>query len=250
LWKEQPGIDDPRYCVCKANTILSGLRNMRAGFQNTGHGEVAVKTIRDGAVAPRFSFCVSLLVAALLPVCAASQEVDLPELEPPAPVELRLDQPQGLDLIVPPEPLRELALQIRIGAEPAPSTEPPSVRHATPAAVQSIAPTMLPTGGITEVRRSLPVVTPAKIKSGQPRSVRTLTLVNSRDIPFSSVVITAEGQLTLESGPLAPNATMALRLPPLKGCVVKVAAITSEQEDPDELGSVDVCKVKLVRFIE
>jgi hypothetical protein len=218
---------------------------MRTCLQNTGHGEMAVKTIRDGAVAPRFSFCVGLLVAALLPVCAASQEVDLPQVEPPAPVELRLDQPQGLDLIVPPEPLRELALQIRIGAEPAPSAS-----QETPAVVQSIAPTTLPTAGITEVRRSLRVVTPAKIKSGQPRSVRTLTLVNSRDIPFSSVVITAEGPLTLESGPLPPNATMALRLPPLKGCVVKVAAITSEQEDPDQLGSVDVCKVKLVRFIE
>jgi hypothetical protein len=222
---------------------------MRTCFQNTGPGEVAFKAIHDGPLAPRLSFCVSLLVAALLPVCAASQEVNLPEVQLPAPVELRLDQPP-LDLIVPPEPVRELALQIRIGAEPAPSAEPPSVRHETPAAVQSIAPTMLSTAGITEVRRSLPVVTPAKIKSGQPRSVRTLTLVNSRDIPFSSVVITAEGQLTLESGPLAPNATMALRLPPLKGCVVKVAAITSEQEDPDELGSVDVCRVKLVRFIE
>jgi phage-related baseplate assembly protein len=73
--------------------------------------------------------------------------------------------------------------------------------------------------------------------------------VNGRDIPVATVTVVAETETVQHVEPLAPNAQAVLRLPQMKGCTATIQAVF-EGGEVSVIGTIDVCKVKLVRLIE
>ena len=83
----------------------------------------------------------------------------------------------------------------------------------------------------------------------KPRAATALTVVNGREIPATTITLTAGAKAVSHAEPLAPNAKVTLKLPKMKGCRVAVAAAFEEGSVSD--GShIDVCKVKLVRLTD
>jgi hypothetical protein len=76
-----------------------------------------------------------------------------------------------------------------------------------------------------------------------------LTIVNGRAVAATAVTVSAEAKTVRRSEPLTSHAKVVLKLPPLKGCVVRIAA-TFEGGDASEVGDIELCKVKLVRLTD
>jgi len=76
-----------------------------------------------------------------------------------------------------------------------------------------------------------------------------VAVVNGRDIPATTITVTAGGKAVSQAGPLAPNAKATLKLPKMKGCLITVAA-TFEGGSVSDGGTIDVCKVRLVRLTD
>jgi phage-related baseplate assembly protein len=73
--------------------------------------------------------------------------------------------------------------------------------------------------------------------------------VNGRDIPVATVTVVAGTKTVRHVEPLAPNAQAVLKLPQMKGCTATIQAVF-EGGEVSVIGTIDVCKVKLVRLIE
>jgi hypothetical protein len=63
------------------------------------------------------------------------------------------------------------------------------------------------------------------------------------------VTVVAETETVRHVDPVAPNAQAVLRLPQMKDCVATIQAVF-EGGEVSVIGTIDVCKVKLVRLIE
>ena len=83
----------------------------------------------------------------------------------------------------------------------------------------------------------------------QPPRAGWLAIVNGRDTPVAALTVAMETEMVRHVEPLAPNAQAVLRLPQMKGCVATIEAV-SEEGEVSAIGTIDVCKVKLVRLIE
>jgi hypothetical protein len=136
----------------------------------------------------------------------------------------------------------------------------PTVASAQTTAPSALPPLRLP--GITypapaEARTEPPA--PALKQQGAPRQVAvdpphplragSLAVVNGRDITVATVTVVAETETVRHDEPLAPNAQAVLRLPQMKGCTATVQAVF-EGGEVSVIGTIDVCRVKLVRLIE
>jgi hypothetical protein len=136
----------------------------------------------------------------------------------------------------------------------------PTVASAQTTAPSALPPLRLP--GITypapaEARTEPPA--PALKQQGAPRQVAVdpphplraglLAVVNGRDITVATVTVVAETETVRHDEPLAPNAQAVLRLPQMKGCTATVQAVF-EGGEVSVIGTIDVCRVKLVRLIE
>ena len=73
--------------------------------------------------------------------------------------------------------------------------------------------------------------------------------MNGRGIPVAAVTVVMETETVRHVEPLTPNAQAVLRLPQIKGCVATIEAVF-EGGEVSAIGTIDVCKVKLVRLIE
>ena len=180
----------------------------------------------------RFAFA-TLLVSATLPFAAAlAQTAAKPDDTPAAPVEVVPSVSPAAavsdrEWVDPPEPIPVPVAPV----ETAPAAPP----------VTAAAPGTPPATPSTEPR--------AVTKPPKPRAATALTVVNGREIPATTITLTAGAKAVSHAEPLAPNAKVTLKLPKMKGCRVAVAAAFEEGSVSDG-SDIDVCKVKLVRLTD
>lgn len=92
-------------------------------------------------------------------------------------------------------------------------------------------------------------VTSAIAAPQKPKSVSTVLITNSREVPATDVSVGVDGQTVRLAKPLPPKTKTTLKLPKVTGCIVAVAA-TFEDESTAELPVLDVCKDRTVRFTD
>jgi hypothetical protein len=90
---------------------------------------------------------------------------------------------------------------------------------------------------------------PVAVDPPHPPRAGSLAIVNGRDIPVATVTVVAGTETVRRDEPLAPNAQAVLKLPQMKGCTATIQAVFDGGEF-SVIGTIDVCKVKLVRLIE
>src|SRR5262245_27123186 len=83
----------------------------------------------------------------------------------------------------------------------------------------------------------------------KPKPATSLQITNARPVAATTVEVSAGEETVRLSKPLASKASATLRLPKMTGCMVSVSA-EFEDESIVELGEVDVCKEKSVRFVD
>jgi hypothetical protein len=88
-----------------------------------------------------------------------------------------------------------------------------------------------------------------KPKPAGPTPAQALTVVNASPNTALDVIVTADEQTARLGKPLAPKAQASLKLPKLKGCTVSVMAMF-QGGGQAEIGELDVCKEKSIRFTE
>jgi len=88
-----------------------------------------------------------------------------------------------------------------------------------------------------------------KPKPAGPTPAQALTVVNASPNTALDVIVTADEQTARLGKPLAPKAQASLKLPKLKGCTVSVMAMF-QGGGQAEVGELDVCKEKSIRFTE
>jgi hypothetical protein len=119
----------------------------------------------------------------------------------------------------------------------------------TPATAQTLmgVPSPAVPGSAPSDAAAAPEATAPKPKQkGPPGAV---TVVNASAKTVTEVAITAGDKTATLSKPLAPKGRTAVKLPKLKGCTVSVAA-TFDGGSKSGADAFDVCKEKLIRFID
>ena len=205
----------------------------------------------------------TLLLSTALPFATAlAQTKAEPEVTPAAPVEVTAPveaAPTQRPTVAPSDPPITTP-------DPADEATPP-LPTAAPAASPTAAPTPAEVGSAPSPVAS--PVTPAPTigrdganrgpgtlarashrgKPPKPRAATAVTIVNGREIPATTITVMADARTVSHSKPLAPSAKVSLKLPKMKGCLITVAA-TFEGGSVSDGGTIDVCKVRLVRLTD
>ena len=83
----------------------------------------------------------------------------------------------------------------------------------------------------------------------KPKPATSIQITNARPVAATQVEVSAGEETVRLSKPLAPKARTTLQLPKMTGCTVTISA-EFEDESIVELGEVDVCKEKTIRFVD
>ena len=119
-----------------------------------------------------------------------------------------------------------------------------------PASLAQVAPSAPPeTGPAPADPGAAPDAAAPKPKPAGPTPAQALTVVNASPNTALDVIVTADEQTARLGKPLAPKAQASLKLPKLKGCTVSVMAMF-QGGGQAEIGELDVCKEKSIRFTE
>lgn len=135
---------------------------------------------------------------------------------------------------------------------PAPAPTAPAVR--APAATRRAAPA--PVAAPVATAPAAPVAAEegaapkprVRSKPRGPQPARALTVVNASTATVTSVEITGGEKTVRWTKPIASEARVVVKLPPLKGCTVSV--VPTFAEGPGNAGEVDICKDKTVRLTD
>src|SRR4051794_31881822 len=132
-------------------------------------------------------------------------------------------------------------------SSPLPPIRLPGIAYPAPekARTEPPAPALKPQGALSTSASPRQVA----VNPPQPPRAGSLAVVNGRDITVATVTVVAEPETVRHVEPLAPNAQAVLRLPQMKGCTATIQAVF-EGGEVSVIGTIDVCKVKLVRLIE
>jgi hypothetical protein len=203
----------------------------------------------------------TLLVSTTLPFAAALAQTEAePDVTPAAPVEVAApveDTPPLRPTVAPSDPpIADLDPVVEAPAPP-PTTSPAASSIAaapTPVEVGSVLPpATAPVPPVTPPAQS-PAEAPPPAAPATPetkprtaadrapsRAAPVLTIVNRRTVSVTTVIVTAEAKTVRHAKPLTPNAKVTVKLPPMKGCLVTVAAAIQGGE-LQKLGKVNACK--------
>src|SRR4051794_4574295 len=132
--------------------------------------------------------------------------------------------------------------------EPAPATPPVTGPNPLPPSPAETGPTPQLPSSPSVPAVALPAPTapaPRSASAARPeerRSAATLTIVNGRAVPATTVAVLVGAKAVTRSGPLAPNARITLKLPRVQGCRVSVVASFPGWYSAVTHGKINVCK--------
>jgi hypothetical protein len=125
---------------------------------------------------------------------------------------------------------------------------PASLAQVAPSAPPEAGPAPADPGAAPDAAAPKPKPKP-KPKPAGPTPAQALTVVNASPNTALDIIVTADEQIARLGKPLAPKAQASLKLPKLKGCTVSVMAMF-QGGGQAEVGELDVCKEKSIRFTE
>jgi hypothetical protein len=165
---------------------------------------------------------------------APSQPVETVPTAPPAPPRPESDEPTSAS--TPPVVAPNTASSSETAPAPLPTGAPTTGPPESPAVP-------LPTGAPT----SRPIDPPAQalkdsLAAGRKERATTLIVVNGRAVSTTTVAVLVGTKAVARSGPLAPNTSVALKLPKIKACRVSVVASFPGWYSAITRGKIDVCK--------
>ena len=187
-----------------------------------------------------------VVVATLSSPAAVAQAEARPEVAPADPVEVVPAAPPATAPPSPPPDEAEPSTPARAAPTPSPVMEKSSPVETAPAPLP--APTDKPPAppSAAPVASPAPTSPPRKGRSAgrreTPRSATTLTIVNGRAVPATSVAVLVGAKVVTRSGPLAPNARVTLKLPSSMGCRVSVVASFPGWYASLKSGKINICK--------
>src|SRR4051812_13975152 len=176
-----------------------------------------------------------------------------PEVAPVQPVEaVPTTPPVAPPPAVPDEPAPATPPVTGPNPEPAPATPPVTAPNPLPPSPAETGPTPQLPSSSSVPPVALPAPTapaPTSASAARPqerRSAATLTIVNGRAVPATTVAVLVGAKAVTRSGPLAPNARITLKLPSVQGCRVSVVASFPGWYSAITRGKINVCKTGLV----
>ena len=167
---------------------------------------------------------------------ALSQAEAEAEVAPSQPVETVPTAPPAPSRVVPDEPAASTPPVV------APNTSAPSLPETAPAPL----PTGAPTSGPFESPAEAPKKGSSAARPQERHSATTLTIMNGRAVSATAVAVLVGSKAVAQSGPLASNARVTLKLPRIKSCRVSVVASFPGWYSAITRGKIDVCKTRRV----
>jgi hypothetical protein len=195
---------------------------------------------------PRVTRALVVVAATLSSPAAVAQAEAEPEVAPAEPVELVPAAPPATAPPSPPPDEAEPSTPTRAAPTPSPVMEKTSPVETAPAPLPATADKPPAPSSVAPVASPAPTSPPRKGppagRRETPRSATTLTIVNGRAVPATSVAVLVGATVVTRSGPLAPNGRVTLTLPRVKACRVSVVASFPGWYSSLRSGQVNICK--------